>query len=160
MSGEENACNLATTNRSNVFLLLGLSAQHILVPLPTHTAFDFGFFLAGFDCVSVDPTQFKELFRRHFGVLLNARELGILVRAGNSGERANSAAIVKTLRCLAQRNEDGRSVPNASVTAGCVAGGARGFSPVVSTAPFNAVLAAVYDVRFAGRFSHTMCVRC
>lgn len=158
MSGEENACNLATTNRSNVSLLFGLSAQHI--PLPIHTAFDSDFFLAGFDCVSVDPTQFKELFRRHFGVLLNARELGILVRAGNSGERANSAAFVKTLRCFVQRNDNGRSVPNSSVMPGCVGGGARGFSPVVSTARFITVLAAVYDVRSGGRFSHTMCVRC
>lgn len=44
------------------------------------------FFEAGFDCVSLDPTQFKELFRRHFGVLLNARELGVLVRVGNLGD--------------------------------------------------------------------------
>lgn len=34
----------------------------------------------GFDTGSLDPTQFKELFRRNFGVLLNPKDLGILVR--------------------------------------------------------------------------------
>lgn len=33
----------------------------------------------GFDCVSLGPTEFKELFRRNFGVLLHPRDLGILV---------------------------------------------------------------------------------
>lgn len=36
----------------------------------------------GFDCVSLGPTQFKELFRRNFGVLLHPRDLGILVNHG------------------------------------------------------------------------------
>ncbi len=34
---------------------------------------------AGFDCVSLGPTEFKELFRRNFGVLLHPRDLGVLV---------------------------------------------------------------------------------
>lgn len=38
-------------------------------------------YVEGFDAVSLDPTQFKELFRRNFGVLLTAKELGILVRS-------------------------------------------------------------------------------
>lgn len=35
--------------------------------------------VTGFDCVSLGPTEFKELFRRNFGVLLHPRDLGILV---------------------------------------------------------------------------------
>lgn len=34
----------------------------------------------GFDCVSLGPTEFKELFRTNFGVLLHPRDLGVLVR--------------------------------------------------------------------------------
>ncbi|CAM9862878.1 unnamed protein product, partial [Choristocarpus tenellus] len=35
--------------------------------------------LRGFESVSLGPTEFKELFRTNFGVLLKPRELGILV---------------------------------------------------------------------------------
>jgi hypothetical protein len=35
--------------------------------------------LRGFDCVSLDPTAFREQLKRNFGLLLNARELGGLV---------------------------------------------------------------------------------
>lgn len=105
--------------------------------------------MAGFDCVSLDPTQFKELFRRHFGVLLTAQELGILVRAGNMGEWVNSVAIVKTSWHLTQRHEGGTSSHNALVTPSCIRRDIRGFSPVIFTTRGVSVLPAMYGVRFA-----------
>eukprot|EP00903_Cladosiphon_okamuranus_P018874 g17360.t1 len=53
--------------------------------------------LLGFDCVSLGPTEFKELFRRNFGVLLHPRDLGILVSMYDKrGEdRADSAEFLK-----------------------------------------------------------------
>ncbi|CAM9332632.1 unnamed protein product, partial [Scytosiphon promiscuus] len=53
--------------------------------------------LLGFDCISLDPTQFKELFRRNFGVLLHPRDLGVLVSMYDKRgeERADSAEFLK-----------------------------------------------------------------
>ncbi|CAM9583157.1 unnamed protein product, partial [Hapterophycus canaliculatus] len=53
--------------------------------------------LAGFDCISLDPTQFKELFRRNFGVLLHPQDLGILVSMYDKRgtEQADSAEFLK-----------------------------------------------------------------
>ncbi|CAM9103461.1 unnamed protein product [Ectocarpus sp. 6 AP-2014] len=53
--------------------------------------------LLGFDCVSLGPTEFKELFRRNFGVLLHPGDLGVLVSMyDKQGEgRADSAEFLK-----------------------------------------------------------------